>query len=72
MCYVAGLGRISRARFSIANLLGRGVACTITSALGAFGGNIPLQGWIVLIVLFVIAGLVWMIVHNRRVLSVLA
>jgi uncharacterized membrane protein YdjX (TVP38/TMEM64 family) len=72
MCYVAGLGRISRARFSIANLLGRGIACTITSALGAFGGNIPMQGWIVLIALFVIAGLVWMIFRNRIALSVLA
>lgn len=72
MCYVAGLGRISRVRFSIANLLGRGVACTMTSALGAFGGNIPVQGWIILIILFVIVGLVWMIVRNRTVLSVVA
>lgn len=72
MCYVAGLGRISRLRFSVANLVGRGIACTITSALGAFGGNIPMQGWIVLIILFVIVGLVWMIFRNRTVLSVLA
>lgn len=41
MCYVAGLGRISRLRFSIANFVGRGIACTITSALGAFGGTFP-------------------------------
>lgn len=72
MCYVAGLGKITRVRFTIANFLGRGVACLITSALGAFGGNIPLQGWIILIVLFVIVGLVWMIFHNRIVFSVLA
>lgn len=72
MCYVAGLGSISRLRFSIANLLGRGLACTITSALGAFGGNIPVQGWIILIVLFVIVGLVWMILRNRNSVSILA
>src|SRR5688500_3729556 len=34
MCYVAGLGRISHRRFSIANLLGRGIACLFTSAVG--------------------------------------
>ena len=39
MCYVAGLGTISRIRFSIANLLGRGLACVIASAAGAFGGR---------------------------------
>lgn len=72
MCYVAGLGRISRIRFSIANLLGRGIACTLTSALGAFGGHIPMQGWIILIILFVTVGLVWMIFRNRIALSVLA
>src|SRR6185503_20523814 len=46
MCYVAGLGKISRIRFSIANMLGRGLACVLTSAAGAFGGNIPWQGWV--------------------------
>ncbi len=35
MCYVAGLGKISRIRFSIANLIGRGLACVLTSAAGA-------------------------------------
>lgn len=72
MCYVAGLGRISRIRFSIANLLGRGLACTLTSALGAFGGNIPIQGWILLIALFVVIGIAWMMLRNRFSVSVLA
>lgn len=72
MCYVAGLGRISRTRFSIANFLGRGIACILTSALGAFGGNIPIQGWIILLILFVAVGLVWMIMRSRFSLSVLA
>ena len=72
MCYVAGLGRIPRLRFSIANFLGRGIACMLTSALGAFGGNIPMQGWIILLLLFVAIGLAWMGLRNRISFSVLA
>jgi uncharacterized membrane protein YdjX (TVP38/TMEM64 family) len=66
MCYVAGLGTISRIRFSIANLLGRGMACVITSAAGAFGGNISWQGWAILIGLFVIIGVIWQIAKNSK------
>jgi uncharacterized membrane protein YdjX (TVP38/TMEM64 family) len=66
MCYVAGLGTISRLRFSIANLLGRGLACVITSAAGAFGGNISWQGWVVLIAIFVIVGVIWHVVKNSK------
>jgi uncharacterized membrane protein YdjX (TVP38/TMEM64 family) len=61
MCYVAGLGSISHRRFSIANLLGRGMACVLTSAAGALGGNLSWQGWAVLIVLFVLIGVAWQI-----------
>jgi uncharacterized membrane protein YdjX (TVP38/TMEM64 family) len=67
MCYVAGLGRISRIRFSIANLLGRGLACLLTSAAGAFGGTISLQGWLVLIAVCIGAGLTWLIIRNRNI-----
>lgn len=72
MCYVAGLGKISRIRFSIANLLGRGIACTITSAAGAFGGSIPLHGWIILIAFCIAGGLTWMLMRNRTYYSILA
>jgi len=65
MCYVAGLGTISRIRFSIANLLGRGMACLITSALGAFGGHLSWQAWALLIALFVIVGVIWQVAKNR-------
>ena len=61
MCYVAGLGTIRRLHFSIANALGRGMACMITSAAGAFGGSIPWQGWVTLIAIFVIVGIAWYI-----------
>ncbi|MGB8981246.1 MAG: VTT domain-containing protein [Anaerolineales bacterium] len=66
MCYVAGLGKISHRRFSIANLLGRGIACLFTSALGAFGGGIPWQIWVVTIAIVMAGGIVWLIVRNRR------
>jgi len=66
MCYVAGLGTISRARFSIANLLGRGMACTLTSAAGAFGGRISWEMWVILISLFIIMGVVWQVAERRK------
>jgi uncharacterized membrane protein YdjX (TVP38/TMEM64 family) len=66
MCYVAGLGTISRIRFSIANLLGRGMACVITSAAGAFGGNISWQGWAILVAIFVIVGVIWQVAKNSK------
>lgn len=59
MCYVAGLGTIRRSHFSIANMLGRGMACLVTSAAGAFGGNISWQGWGILITIFVVIGIAW-------------
>jgi len=66
MCYVAGLGKISHRRFSAANLLGRGLACIFTSAVGAFGGGIPWQGWAILIALFIAGGIAWQIAKNRK------
>ena len=66
MCYVAGLGTISHRRFVIANLLGRGIACVLTSAAGALGGNLPWQSWAILIALFVVAGVIWQIVKYRH------
>lgn len=65
MCYVAGLGRISRPRFFIANLIGRGLACLFTSAAGAFGAALSWLGWAVLIVTFVLIGLTWYLARNR-------
>jgi len=66
MCYVAGLGKISRKRFFIANMLGRGMACVITSAAGALGGSITPQGWAILIALFVLIGIAWYVIKSRK------
>ena len=49
MCYVAGLGKISHRRFSLANFLGRGIACIVMSWIGAFGTHAPSYVWIILI-----------------------
>ncbi|HXD09593.1 MAG TPA: hypothetical protein VN653_05990, partial [Anaerolineales bacterium] len=65
-CYVAGLGKISRKRFFIANMLGRGMACVITSAAGALGGSITPQGWAILIALFVLIGIAWYVIKSRK------
>ena len=51
MCYVAGLGKISHRRFSLANLSGRGMACLVTSWIGAFGMQAPPHVWVFVIVI---------------------
>lgn len=66
MCYLAGLGKISHRHFSVANLLGRGMACLFTSAIGAFGGRIPWQVWAALIAILFAAGLVCLVSRNRK------
>lgn len=66
MCYVAGLGKISRPKFITANLLGRGMACALTSAAGAFGGKISWQIWVVLLTIFLMMGIGWLISNKDR------
>ena len=60
MCYVAGLGKISHRRFSLANLLGRGIACVFMSWIGAFGTQAPSHVWVILIAVFAFVA-VWVI-----------
>jgi len=64
MCYVAGLGKISSRRFTIANSLGRGLACLFTSAAGAFGSQLGWHSWGIIAIVVVIACLGWLIVRN--------
>ncbi len=66
MCYVAGLGKIKSQRFTIANSLGRGLACLFTSAAGAFGSQLGWQGWAIIAAVIVLACLGWVIVRNLR------
>jgi 1-acyl-sn-glycerol-3-phosphate acyltransferase len=46
MCYVAGLGEIHPRRFAIANMIGRFLATTAMTFIGAFGSQIPLSVWV--------------------------
>ena len=66
MCYVAGLGKISSRRFSIANSLGRGLACLFTSAAGAFGSQLGWQSWGIVAIVIVIACLGWFVIRNFK------
>ena len=66
MCYVAGLDRITHRRFSIANFLGRGMACLITSWIGAFGSQAPTYVWIIIIILGVLAMLAWQFARHLQ------
>jgi len=66
MCYVAGLGKISRPRFVLANILGRGMACALTSAAGAFGGQIAWQAWVAILSTFLLTGVLWHVYTNRK------
>ncbi len=66
MCYVAGLGKISRPRFVTANMLGRGMACALTSAAGAFGGAFSWQAWVAILSIFILIGIAWQIYRNRK------
>ena len=66
MCYVAGLDRITHRRFSFANLLGRGLACAITSWIGAYGTQVPSYVWIIIIVLGLLAVIAWQFARHLQ------
>ena len=66
MCYVAGLGRISHPRFTLANLLGRGMACAITSWVGAYGLQAPSYVWIIVAILAILAMLAWQFARHLQ------
>jgi len=59
MCYVAGLGEISGRRFLVANALGRLMASLATAFVGAYGSQIPVVGWVVLVIAAIVGILVW-------------
>jgi uncharacterized membrane protein YdjX (TVP38/TMEM64 family) len=66
MCYVAGLGRIPHPRFTLANLLGRGMACVITSWIGAYGLQAPSYVWIIVAILAILAMLAWQFARHLQ------
>ncbi|MBL8103631.1 MAG: TVP38/TMEM64 family protein [Anaerolineales bacterium] len=66
MCYVAGLGKIQSRRFTLANTLGRGLACLITSAAGAFGSQLSIQSWIIIAVIVLLVCIGWLVIKNLK------
>ena len=59
MCFVAGLGDISFRRFLVANMIGRFVATSVMTFVGAYGTQISVGVWgvvILVVVLFSLAG----------------
>jgi len=61
MCYVAGLGKISPARFFLANVLGRSLCAISITLIGAFGFQPPLWFWIAMIGSLILFFAGWMI-----------
>jgi len=49
MCYVAGLGKVSPARFFLANVFGRSVVAISITLIGAFGFQPPMWFWAAMI-----------------------
>ncbi len=66
MCYVAGLGKISFRRFSVANSLGRGLACLLTTAAGAFGSQLSIQTWVIIAIVIIAICIAWLVVKNFK------
>ena len=66
MCYVAGLGKITPRRFTLANTLGRGMACLFTSAAGAFGAQLSLQTWGIIGLAILLVCLGWVVARHVR------
>ncbi len=66
MCYVAGLGKIQTRRFTLANSLGRGLACLFTSAAGAFGSQLSIQSWVMIAVIVLLVCIGWLVIKNLK------
>jgi len=64
MCFVAGLGEISFRRFLVANMLGRFIATAAMTFMGAYGTQIPMGVWVILLIALVLFLLVWKLQKN--------
>ena len=59
MCFVAGLGEISFRRFLIANMIGRFIATSAMTFVGAYGTQIPTMVWAIVLVVLALFLLIW-------------
>jgi len=53
MCFVAGLGEISFRRFLVANMIGRFIATSAMTFVGAYGTQIPVAAWVIVFLVVV-------------------
>jgi uncharacterized membrane protein YdjX (TVP38/TMEM64 family) len=71
MCFVAGLGDISFRRFLVANMIGRFVATSAMTFVGAYGTQIPVGVWVAVILVVVLLSLAGKYLKNLFVLPTL-
>lgn len=64
MCYIAGLGTMSSARFLAANMIGRMIAALITCWVGAYGSRMTTQALLVIIFAGAIGAMCWFLIKN--------
>lgn len=66
MNYVAGMSSLSPARFFIANLLGRLPRIALITAIGAYGVELSIWVWIIILLVAAMMFLVWHCTLARR------
>lgn len=64
MCFVAGLGEISFRRFLVANMIGRFIATAAMTFMGAYGTQIPMSVWVILLIALMLFLVVWKLRKN--------
>lgn len=67
MCYVAGLGKISPARFFLANVLGRSLCAVSITLIGSFGFQPPLWFWAAMIASLIVFFAGWAVYKKSHV-----
>jgi len=65
MCYVAGLGKVSPWRFFVANILGRMICAAFISLVGAYGLQLPVIFWVIVVAGMGGAYTAWLIFSRR-------
>ena len=69
MCYVAGLGKISPARFFLANVLGRMLCAVSITLIGSFAFQPPLWFWAVMIASLIVFFAGWAVYKKSHIRS---
>jgi len=68
MCYVAGLGKVSPARFLAANVAGRSFCAVTMILIGSYGFRPPWQFWAILLAGMAVLFLAWRVYKRGRMM----